>query len=75
MRQMNPNFSFVENIDELYESAKLLSSININQNSILIAPLKSRARAMEKAHDDYSKCIPGPGVPGSLAIRYRESFY
>ena len=60
-------------LDELYETAtlaaavfedemnKLISSTNLPASYLHVAPLKGRARAAEKAADDYGKRDDGPG--------------
>jgi tetratricopeptide (TPR) repeat protein len=73
-RQQNTTGAVVSNLDELYATAEIanqfyqqflsgvLTELAIPLQTLKSAPLKGRSRAAEKALDDYSNRIPGPGI-------------
>ena len=73
MRQVNSSGP-IDSIDDLYEIAslvkpifevemeKIVSLTGLQASSLSVAPLKGQIRALEKARDDYSARVPGPGI-------------
>lgn len=67
LRQQRADGSVARSIDEVYECADLARGafqrlLGRLRAEVVVAPLKSRARALEKAIDDYGDRSPGPAV-------------
>ena len=74
LRQQSSNGSVVKTIPDLYESATLARAffsdilatlvdvVGLESESVVCPPLKGQSRAVEKALDDYSQRVPGPGI-------------
>lgn len=74
MRQQNVSGSVVQSLEELYEAALVAHSVfkqmfvqialesGVEIGDVRIAPLKAKARALEKSTDDYADRVPGPAI-------------